>query len=72
MATFTYKLSNEDMDRPPAQTRPETKAIVAAELRGRGLTVIAASLEKSSLATSAACGERGASSQRWRPLITTF
>jgi hypothetical protein len=72
MATFAYKLSNEETDRPPAPTRPETKAIVAAELRGKGLTVIAASLEKSSLATSAACGGRGSSTRGWRPLTTTF
>jgi len=45
MGTFSYTLCEEGTGRPPAPTPGGTKAGAAAELRGRGLTVIAATLE---------------------------
>jgi hypothetical protein len=47
MGTFSYALSEEAMDRLSVRIPGGTKAIAAAELRGRGLTVIAATLEGS-------------------------
>ena len=45
MGTFSYTFTDEGTGLPPARTPAVTKAGAAAELRGRGLTVIAASLE---------------------------
>jgi hypothetical protein len=45
MGTFSYTLSEEGTGRFPARTPGGTKAVAVAELRGRGLTVIAATLE---------------------------
>jgi hypothetical protein len=45
MGTFSYTLTEEGTGRLRAPTPGRTKAVAAAELRGRGLTVIAASLE---------------------------
>ena len=45
MGTFSYTFTDEGKGSPPAQPHAVTKAGAAAELRGRGLTVIAASLE---------------------------
>jgi hypothetical protein len=45
MGTFSYRLTEEGTGRLPAPTPGGTKAVAAAELRGRGLTVIAATLE---------------------------
>jgi hypothetical protein len=54
MGTFNYTFSDEGSWLTPAQTPGGTKAGAAAELRGRGLTVIAASLEGAP--TSHVCG----------------
>ena len=45
MGTFDYTFSDEGNGLSPVQTPGGTKAGAAAELRGRGLTDIAASLE---------------------------
>jgi hypothetical protein len=45
MGTFSYALTAELTDRLSAPAPSRTKAITVAELRGRGLTVIAATLE---------------------------
>jgi hypothetical protein len=45
MGSFTYSIGDDVRERFPATMPFETKAVVAAELRGRGLNWIAASLE---------------------------
>jgi hypothetical protein len=45
MGTFSYTLSEEGTGSLPLRTPGGTKAVAVAELRGRGLTVIAATLE---------------------------
>lgn len=45
MGSFRYTLTDEGLGRPPAPMPGVTKATAAAELRGRGLNVIAATLE---------------------------
>jgi hypothetical protein len=45
MGTFSYALSEEGTGRSSVRIPGGTKAVAAAELRGRGLTVIAATLE---------------------------
>jgi hypothetical protein len=47
MGSFTYSIGDEVRERFVAAMPLETKAVVAAELRGRGLNCIAASLEDS-------------------------
>ena len=45
MGTFSYALSEQGTDRLSVRISGGIKALAAAELRGRGLTVIAATLE---------------------------
>jgi hypothetical protein len=45
MGTFSYTLSEEGAGCLSGRTPGGTKAVTVAELRGRGLTVIAATLE---------------------------
>lgn len=54
MGTFTYTVRGERMELLPILTPPETKAVVAAELRGKGLNAIAAALE--GVLTNHICG----------------
>ena len=54
MGTLSYALYEEGTGRPPAPTPGGNRAVAAAELRGRGLTVIAATLE--GVITQHVCG----------------
>ncbi len=53
MGTFTYGIGAAGSDPMPVSTQPQTKAVTAAELRGRGLNVIAATLESAPSSTLA-------------------
>ena len=70
MGTFSYALNEEGADRLPVRIPGGTKAITAAELRGRGLTVIAATLEGAF--TQHVCGVIQPGHERnWTPTLDT-